>query len=71
MSEIINVPVSDLSDAELDVVAAGTGYSFKQISIGNFALQFATNNQANAAFVNVRSDQGGNQTNNNNAGNQA
>ena len=62
--------ISDLSDAELDVVAAGYSYSFKQISVGNFALQLATNNQLNAAVVNVRSSQGGNQSNNNNAGNQ-
>ncbi len=63
--------VSDLSDAELDCVAAGWGYSFKQFSGGNFALQLASNNQFNAAVLNVGSNQGGNQTNNNNAGNQA
>lgn len=65
------VAISDLSDAELDAVAAGWGYSFKQVALGNFALQIATNNQLNAAVVNVRSNQGGDQGNNNNAGNQA
>ena len=65
------VPISGLSDAELDSVAAGFSYSFKQVAILNVAAQYAANNQANAAFVNIRSDQGGNQNNNNNAGNQA
>ena len=66
------VAISDLSDAELDAVAAGTGYySFKQIAVGNFALQIATNNQVNAAVLNIHSAQGGSQSNNNNAGNQA
>lgn len=62
--------ISDLSDAELDVVAAGT-YKFKQVALGNFALAFQQNNQVNAAVFNVGSNQGGSQTNNNNAGNQA
>lgn len=65
------VTISDLSDAELDVVAAGWGYSFKQVAVSNFALAFQTNNQVNAAVINVGSNQGGSQTNNNNAGNQA
>ena len=65
--------ISDLSDAELDAVAAGNGYSysFKQLAAGNFALQIASNNQVNASLFSVRSSQGGSQSNNNNAGNQA
>lgn len=52
--------ISELSDTELDTVAAGWGgYSFKQVAIGNGAFQFASNNQANAAFINVHSAQGG------------
>lgn len=67
-----SVVISDLSDAELDAVAAaGWGYSFKQVAVGNFALQLATNTQVNAAVKNVYSSQGGDQSNNNNAGNQA
>lgn len=65
------VPISRLSDAELDAVAAaGWGYT-KQFAAFNVAAQFSANNQANAAFVNILSDQGGSQYNNNNAGNQA
>ncbi len=73
MYDINPVPISELTDVELDVVAAGTGWasSFKQVAIYNGALQIASNNQANAAFINVFSNQGGNQNNNNNAGNQA
>ncbi len=71
MLNSLPVAISDLSDAELDAVAAGYGYSFKQIALGNFALQIASNNQVNAAFISVRSSQGGGQTNNNNAGNMA
>ncbi len=65
------VPIFELSDTELDSVAAGYGYSFKQVAILNVAGQYAVNNQANAAFVNILSSQGGTQSNNNNAGNQA
>lgn len=65
------VPISELSDAELDSVAVGHGYSFKQVAILNVAGQYAVNNQANAAFVNILSSQGSSQSNNNNAGNQA
>lgn len=71
MSNTQPVMVSNLSDAELDTVAAGWGYSFKQVAFGNFALQLATNNQVNAAVLNIGSSQGGSQANNNNAGNQA
>ena len=71
MLTIDPVPISELSDAELDSVAAGWGYSFKQVAVLNVAAQYAANNQANAAFVNIHSDQGGSQSNNNNAGNQA
>jgi len=65
------VPIFELSDTELASVAAGYGYSFKQVAILNVAGQYAVNNQANAAFVNILSSQGGTQSNNNNAGNQA
>lgn len=67
------VPISELSDTELDSVAAGTGWahSFKQVAVGNVAAQLAANNQANLAVVNILSGQGGVQSNNNNAGNQA
>ncbi len=73
MLDSVPVTISDLSDAELDAVAAGNGYSysFKQLAAGNFALQLASNNQVNASLVSVRSSQGGSQSNNNNAGNQA
>ncbi len=71
MLNSVPVAISDLSDAELDAVAAGYGYSFKQAALGNFALQIASNNQVNASFISVRSIQGGGQSNNNNAGNQA
>ncbi len=33
------VAISELSDAELDSVAAGWGYSFKQLALGNTAVQ--------------------------------
>ena len=59
------VPISELSDTELDSVAAGW-----QIAVYNVALQAAVNNQANLAVANIFARQGGNQTNNNNAGNQ-
>lgn len=59
------VPISELSDTELDAVAAGW-----QVAIFNVAAQFAANNQANLAVANIFSRQGGNQVNNNNAGNQ-
>jgi hypothetical protein len=71
MSNTLPVAISELSDAELDTVAAGWGYSFKQVALGNFALQIASNSQLNAAVVNIGSSQGGSQLNNNNAGNQA
>lgn len=67
-----NLIVSELSDSELDCVAAGYGsYSFKQVALGNVAVQLAANNQVNLAAFNYKSDQGGSQVNNNNAGNQA
>lgn len=70
MRETDPVPISELSDTELDAVAAGWGYT-KQVALFNVAAQYAANNQANAAFVNIHSDQGGSQYNNNNSGNQA
>lgn len=63
--------ITELSDAELDTVAAGWGYSFKQFALGNTAVQVAANNQLNIAAFNYNSSQGGSQVNNNNAGNQA
>jgi hypothetical protein len=59
-------PISELSDTELDSVAAG---SF-QFAFGNVAIAWQTNNQANLAIANFHNTQGGSQTNNNNAGNQ-
>ena len=64
------VPISELSDTELDTVAAGGGY-FVQVAKYNVAKQWAANYQANLAVVNYDSSQGGSQVNNNNAGNQA
>ncbi len=61
--------ISELPDAELDLVAAGWGYSFAQFALGNIAVQVAANNQANFAGVNFLSNQGGSQSNSNNAGN--
>lgn len=71
MRNIDSVLISELSSTELDsVAAAGWGYT-KQVAVFNVAAQFSSNNQANAAFVNILSSQGGVQSNNNNAGNQA
>jgi hypothetical protein len=70
MSNTDSLVITELSDAELDTVAAA-GWGFKQISYGNVAVQIASNNQLNIAGVNYHSSQGGSQTNNNNAGNQA
>ena len=71
MTNTYPVAISELSDAELDSVAAGWGYSFKQIAIGNTAVQVAENNQLNLSGFSFGSRQGGSQTNNNNAGNQS
>ena len=71
MTHTDSLAISELSDAELDTVAAGWGYSFKQFALGNTAVQVAENNQVNIAALNYRSSQGGAQANNNNAGNQA
>jgi len=64
-----SMAITELSDTELDTVAAG--FSFKQYAFGNIAVQVAANNQLNLAGINYRSSQGGDQANNNNAGNQA
>lgn len=69
MTDTDSMAITELSDAELDTVAAG--FSFKQYAFGNIAVQVAQNNQLNIAGVNYRSSQGGGQANNNNAGNQA
>lgn len=66
MTHTDSMAITELSDAELDTVAAG---SF-QFALGNLAVQLAANNQLNIAGVNFLSRQGGNQSNNNNAGNQ-
>ena len=69
-----NDMITELSGAELDAVAAGNGWSYtsyRQTALGNLAIQLAANNQLNAAVLNVGSTQGGSQSNNNNAGNQA
>ena len=66
-----SILISELSDTELDSVAAGYGYK-KQVAADNVALQlFTSNNQLNLAGANIFAKQGGGQTNNNNAGNQA
>ena len=56
-----------LSDAELDLVAAGR-QRFAQVSIGNIAIGFQINNQVNIAVLSPGATQGGSQTNFNNAG---
>ncbi len=63
--------VCELSDAELDLVAAPGGYhgALVSISVGNIALGFQVNNQVNIAILSIGSVQGGSQTNINNAGN--
>ena len=71
MTDTNALMISDLSDAELDTVAAGWGYSFKQFALGNTAVQVAANNQVNISGLSYHSSQGGAQGNNNNAGNQA
>jgi hypothetical protein len=59
----------DLSDAELDVVAAaGDNGTLVDISIGNIAVGFQVNNQVNVAVLSFGAVQGGAQTNINNAG---
>lgn len=71
MTDTNTMTISELSDAELDTVAAGWGYSFKQFALGNTAVQVAANNQVNISGFSYNSTQGGAQGNNNNAGNQA
>ena len=71
MTDTNTMTISELSDAELDTVAAGWGYSFKQFALGNTAVQVAANNQVNISGFSYKSSQGGSQGNNNNAGNQA
>lgn len=58
--------VSELSDIELDFVAAGRG---RQVAFGNIAIQFARNAQTNLSLFSDSAGQGGAQTNLNNAGN--
>ena len=58
-----------LTDAELDLVAAGAGrHRFSQVSIGNIAIGFQINNQINIAVLSAGATQGGSQSNFNNAG---
>lgn len=63
--------VGELSDAELDLVAAAGSYHgrFAAVSIGNIAIGFQVNNQVNIAILSIGSVQGGSQTNINNSGN--
>ena len=65
------VAVCELSDAELDLVAAAGSYhgAFVDISVGNIAIGFQVNNQVNVAILSFGSVQGGSQTNINNSGN--
>ena len=60
--------VTALSDGELDAVGAGK-HSYGQFAYGNYALQIASNKQLNVALASDYSQQGGNQSNSNNAGN--
>jgi hypothetical protein len=58
-----------LSDAELDLVAAGVSHhKLAQISIGNIAIGVQINNQINIAVLSAGAMQGGSQSNFNNAG---
>jgi hypothetical protein len=66
MTDKDSVAITELSDAELDTVAAGS----YQVAWYNAAVAVQTNYQLNAAALNVFNYQGGSQTNNNNAGNQ-
>lgn len=67
---ICDAMVCELSDAELDLVAAAgsTRGSLVNISIGNIAIGFQLNNQINIAVLSLGSIQGGSQTNINNSG---
>ena len=59
-----------LSDDELDLVAAGGGHRYKlaQVSVGNIAIGIQVNNQINIAVLSAGAVQGGSQSNLNNAG---
>lgn len=69
MSNIEATMISELSDVELDVVAAGRHHSSGQVAFDNFALQIAANSQLNVAVASDGAGQGGDQSNRNNAGN--
>ncbi len=69
MSNDTAMTISELSDADLDAVAAGSHHGSGQYARDNFALQFASNRQTNLALGSDNAGQGGNQTNSNNAGN--
>ena len=60
--------ITTLSDGELDAVAAGK-HSSGQFAYGNYALQVASNKQLNVALASDYTQQGGSQSNSNNAGN--
>ncbi len=68
---ICDAAACELSDAELDLVAAAGSYhgAFANVSVGNIAVGFQVNNQVNIAILSFGSVQGGSQTNINNAGN--
>lgn len=68
---VCDAAACELSDAELDLVAAAGSYrgAFASVSIGNIAIGFQVNNQVNIAVLSLGSVQGGSQTNINNSGN--
>lgn len=67
---VCDAAVCELSDAELDLVAAAGSPrgSLVNVSIGNIAIGFQVNNQVNVAVLSFGSVQGGSQTNINNSG---
>jgi len=67
---LCDAAVCELSDAELDLVAAAgvSRGSLVNVSIGNIAIGFQLNNQVNIAVLSFGSIQGGSQTNINNSG---
>ena len=67
---ICDAAMRELSDADLDLVAAAGSSrgSLVSVSIGNIAIGFQVNNQVNIAVLSLGSVQGGSQTNINNSG---
>ena len=65
------VGICDLSDDDLDVVAAGSLYGASRVSqgsFGNIALAVQINNEVNVAAFSPGASQGGGQSNLNNSG---